>query len=214
MFEKKSRIAIRGNLIAWKRWQGRLWELIEVTNLQPWKSSRGWGRIYERLQRVKGRRRRRWWSLLISWSRTSRCAWGGGEPSLASREDPYGSLRMPLSICVILRIYNEDAIHFPSYSSRDTRCSVFLSLPLPSPFPRSPTLLRLSHPFHLSRAWTIQRARRYLRHRYHIASIGQLADELMSHDVNYCRATQDDHPQFRGEGDNSNYGFMSLWICT
>lgn len=35
---------------------------------------------------------------------------GGGEPSLASREDPYGSLRMPLSICVILRIYNEDAI--------------------------------------------------------------------------------------------------------
>jgi hypothetical protein len=51
---------------------------------------------------------------------------GGGEPSLASREDPYGSLRMPLSICVILRIYNEDAIRVlawlvPFYRLRDNR---------------------------------------------------------------------------------------------
>lgn len=127
--KKKSQIGIRD--IAWKRWQGRLWELIEVTNLQPWKSPKGWGRIYERSRKVRGRWKKRWWSLLISWSRTPRCARGGGEPSLASREDPYGSLRMPLSICVILRIYNEDAIHFPSYSSRDTRCSVFLALSLP-----------------------------------------------------------------------------------
>lgn len=35
---------------------------------------------------------------------------GGGEPSLEYYEDPYGSLRMPLSIWVILRIYNEDAM--------------------------------------------------------------------------------------------------------
>lgn len=38
---------------------------------------------------------------------------GGGEPSLEYYEDLYGSLRMPLSIWVILRIYNEDAMPAP-----------------------------------------------------------------------------------------------------
>lgn len=43
---------------------------------------------------------------------------GGGEPSLEYYEDLYGSLRMPLSIWVILRIYNEDAMQLvrPSLS--------------------------------------------------------------------------------------------------
>lgn len=61
---------------------------------------------------------------------------GGGEPSLASREDPYGSLRMPLSICVILRIYNEDAIRVSFFLFID--CATFApcrsAFFLPGPF--------------------------------------------------------------------------------
>lgn len=67
---------------------------------------------------------------------------GGGEPSLASREDPYGSLRMPLSICVILRIYNEDAIRVSFLllaQSASTSCVVLsFSFPLSFVLPRSP----------------------------------------------------------------------------
>lgn len=51
---------------------------------------------------------------------------GGGEPSLKYYENPYSSLRMPLSIWVILRIYNEDAMlafvlrNLPSASERSS----------------------------------------------------------------------------------------------
>lgn len=115
---------------------------------------------------------------------------GGGEPSLASREDPYGSLRMPLSICVILRIYNEDAIRV-SFLLLTARAGFILSRSRlsspachPSPF--------LSRPLHLSRAWTHKGTFVMIA----VASIGQSANGLMSHDGNYCRATQDDVRSF------------------
>ena len=56
---------------------------------------------------------------------------GGGEPSLEYYEDLYGSLRMPLSIWVILRIYNEDAMPappFPSCPLQQVKSSLSLSL--------------------------------------------------------------------------------------
>lgn len=112
---------------------------------------------------------------------------GGGEPSLASREDPYGSLRMPLSICVILRIYNEDAIRVSFFLFID--CATFApsrsAFFLPgrfAPFYYRSFYLSLSSlislPFSLSSVYTIQRARKYLRHRYHRFSrpIGERAD--------------------------------------
>lgn len=116
---------------------------------------------------------------------------GGGEPSLASREDPYGSLRMPLSICVILRIYNEDAIYtFLSRSSRRARRSLLLA-----PVSLSPPLSSLtaslspsSSPSRFSNG--AEDADTFVI--IAIASIGQSANGLMSHGGNYCRATQDD----------------------
>ena len=56
---------------------------------------------------------------------------GGGEPSLEYYEDLYGSLRMPLSIWVILRIYNEDAMPappLPSWPLQQVKSSLSLSL--------------------------------------------------------------------------------------
>lgn len=119
---------------------------------------------------------------------------GGGEPSLASREDPYGSLRMPLSICVILRIYNEDAIYtFLSRSSRHARRSLLLTL---ASF--APASLSIPHRFFLtlfiSLALRAEHADTFVI--IAIASIGQSANELMSHGGNYCRATQDDVRSF------------------
>lgn len=128
---------------------------------------------------------------------------GGGEPSLASREDPYGSLRMPLSICVILRIYNEDAIRV-SFLLLKARARLALcrsSLLSPSPaIPLSPVSLSLSPSHRLSRAWMHKGTFVMIA----VASIGQSANGLMSHDGNYCRATQDDVRRSREEGDNSS----------
>lgn len=81
-----------------------------------------------------------------------------------------------------------------SYSSRNARRSFFLTLPHfrpPAPAPRSVSL-------------TLFISLALERHREHagtfvivaITSIGQSADELMSHDGNYCRATQDDVRSF------------------
>jgi len=75
-----------------------------------------------------------------------------------SRRTPYGSLRMPLSICVILRIYNEDAIytHFPLalLERRDVRVPSRSHLPVVPLRPFSPS-------------WSLSHARRRkcLRHR-------------------------------------------------
>lgn len=74
--------------------------------------------------------------------------------------------------------------------TRDVRSfSLFL-------FPPAPAVQRVSLTLFISLALG--------RHREHagtfvmvaIASIGQLADELMSHDGNYCHATQDDVRSF------------------
>lgn len=83
---------------------------------------------------------------------------------------------------------------FPSYSSRNARRSFFLALSLPA-FPASATH-RVALALFVSLALG--------RHREHagtfvivaISSIGQSADELMSHDGNYCHATQDDVRSF------------------
>ena len=65
---------------------------------------------------------------------------GGGEPSLEYYEDLYGSLRMPLSIWVILRIYNEDAMPappLPSWPLQQVKSSLSLSLSLSLDFSSS-----------------------------------------------------------------------------
>jgi len=128
---------------------------------------------------------------------------GGGEPSLASREDPYGSLRMPLSICVILRIYNEDAIRVSACSFLSiARRLLLLALDLAIlPFPNRPLSLSLSlsHSliFFLACSLARTRAIRSTQRKYDfvIVAIASIIPDRRtsrpSHDGNYRRATQD-----------------------
>jgi len=98
---------------------------------------------------------------------------------------------MPLSICVILRIYNEDAIYVSFLLL--VECATFFlsrsssSLPAFAPHRVSLTLF-------VSLALGQQHADTFVI--VTTASISQSMDELMSHDGNYCYTTHDDVRSF------------------
>lgn len=117
-----------------------------------------------------------------------------------SRRTPYGSLRMPLSICVILRIYNEDAIytHFPLAPLERRSRSLSLSSAC-RPFAPLFTLL-----ISLSCSKTQVSSSSLLR------SAKSASAELMFHDGNYPRATQDDVRCFANQSDNRSFVYLEF----